>query len=125
MGAIQQMKSCTGLRDDVADQTTPRQKLECLVNGIFNGIAADETGQTLTPIQALAMATKTDHYSPELLNWTETQVLKMAQGALTDGNPQTLASSALVLMLCFDGVALRQETCIEMLTHMRRLHRLS
>jgi len=97
------------LRDDVADQTTPSQKLECLVNGIFNGIAADETGQTLTPIQALAMATKTDHYSPELLNWTETQVLKMAQGALTDGNPQTLASSALVLMLCFDGVALRQK----------------
>jgi hypothetical protein len=28
MGAIQQMKSCTGLRDDVADQTTPRQKLD-------------------------------------------------------------------------------------------------
>ena len=93
----------------MADQTTPRQKLECLVNGLFNGIAADETGQTLTLIQALAMAKKTDRYSPELLNWIETQVLKMVQDALTDGNPQTLASSALVLMLCFDGVALRQK----------------
>ncbi len=82
MGAIQQMKSCTGLRDDVADQTTPRQKLECLVNGIFNGIAADETGQTLTPIQALAMATKTDHYSQELLNWTEKQGRKLTRNTI-------------------------------------------
>ena len=98
----------SGLRDDVADQTTPSQKLECLVNGLFNGIAADETGRTLTLMQALAMAKKTDDYSPELLNWTETQILKMVQGVLTDGNPQTLASAAHVLVLCFDSVALRQ-----------------
>lgn len=32
----------------------------------------------------------------------------MVQGVLTDGNPQTLASAAHVLVLCFDSVALRQ-----------------
>jgi len=96
------------LETQVVGQTTPRTQLETLVNGLFFEIAADATGRTLTLVQALAMAKKTDHYSPELLLWTEEQILKMILFALPNGEPATLKALAHVLMLCFDGVALRQ-----------------
>jgi len=96
------------LEAEVDAQDTPRGRLKCLVNGLYFGIAADASGRTLTLVQALAMAKKTDHYSPELLNWTEARILRMIQTALPDGDPATLRALAHVLMLCFDGVALRQ-----------------
>lgn len=96
------------LEAEVAKRPNPREKLETLVNGLLCRIAADSTGRTLTLVQALAMAKKTDHYSPELLLWTEERILGMIQRALPKGDLKTIKALAHVLMLCFDGVALRQ-----------------
>lgn len=96
------------LETDVTTQTAPRDQLETLVNGLLCQIAADPTGRTLTLVQALAMAKKTDHYSPELLRWTEERILQMIRRALPRGDPGTMQALTHVLMLCFDGVALRQ-----------------
>lgn len=96
------------LEADVSGLRDPRDQLEALVNGLLRNIAADPTGRTLTLVQALAMAKKTDHYSPELLQWTEERILKMIHAALPGGDTDTMKALAHVLMLCFDGVALRQ-----------------
>jgi AcrR family transcriptional regulator len=96
------------LEAEVAQQPSPRAQLETLVNGLLCQIAADATGRTLTLVQALAMAKKTDHYSPELLEWTETRILNMIRSAFPRRDVETLSALAHVLMLCFDGVALRQ-----------------
>jgi len=92
----------------VAEQVTPRQQLEVLVRGLLQGIAAEGTGRTLTLVQALATAKETDAYSSELLRWTEGRILAMICRALPRGEPATLKSLAHVLMLSFDGIALRQ-----------------
>lgn len=96
------------LEAEVTKRPNPREKLETLVNGLLCRIAADSTGRTLTLVQALAMAKKTDHYSPELLRWTEERILGMIQRALPRGDLRMMKALAHVLMLCFDGVALRQ-----------------
>ena len=96
------------LEASVSARSSPRDQLEALVNGLLYGIAAEESGRTLTLVQALAMAKKTDRYSPELLDWTEAQILAMIESALPRGKPEELRALAHVLMLCFDAVALRQ-----------------
>lgn len=101
-------RKITELEAAVATRNTSRDQLETLVRGLLHGIAADGTGRTLTLVQALATARKTDQYSPELLNWTERKILDMITRALPDGDPATMKALAHVLMLSFDGVALRQ-----------------
>lgn len=101
-------RKIAALEAEVSALNCPRDQLEALVNGLLYGIAADRSGRTLTLVQALAMAKKTDRYSPELLEWTEAQILAMIQRALPGGKPEELSALAHVLMLCFDAVALRQ-----------------
>jgi AcrR family transcriptional regulator len=101
-------KKILQLEAKVVAQDDPNAMLECLVNGLYFNIAADASGRTRTLVQALAMAKKTDHYSPELLNWTEAKILEMIRRALPVGETDSLKALAHVLMLCFDGIALRQ-----------------
>jgi len=96
------------LEQRVANCTSAREQLSTLVEGLLIDIAGDETGRTLTLVQALATARKSDEYSPALLHWTEERILRMISRALPDGDPALLRSLAHVLMLAFDGVALRQ-----------------
>ena len=98
----------TELEERVAACAGVREQLTTLVEGLLRDIAGDETGRTLTLVQALATAGKTDEYSPALLHWTEERILGMIARALPDGDPDLLRSLAHVLMLAFDGVALRQ-----------------
>lgn len=96
------------LEERVASCAGVREQLTTLVEGLLSDIAGDESGRTLTLVQALATARKTDEYSPALLHWTEERILGMIARALPDGDPELLRSLAHVLMLAFDGVALRQ-----------------
>ena len=98
----------TELEVRVASCTSAREQLSTLVEGLLIDIAGDDTGRTLTLVQALATARKSDEYSPALLHWTEERILGMISRALPDGDPVLLRSLAHVLMLAFDGVALRQ-----------------
>lgn len=96
------------LEEQVAARDTPRDQLETLVRGLLDGIAADGSGRTLTLVQALATAKKSDQYSPDLLYWTESKILDMIMRALPDGDRDAQKALAHLLMLSFDGVALRQ-----------------
>ena len=92
----------------VAEQAGPDAQLEALVEGLLRGIAADRTGQTLTLVQALATARPTDDYSPDLLHWTERQLGLMLSRILPQAQDRLLKTTRRMLMLAFDGIALRQ-----------------
>lgn len=83
-------------------------KLEALVTGLLNGIAADDSGHTLTLVQALATAKPTDAYSGELLKWMLERLRLMIGTALPTSTADERDALAQALMLAFDGVALRQ-----------------
>ena len=112
-------KKISALEAKVEAQDKPRAILECLVNGLYFEIAADASGRTLTLVQALAMAKKSDHYNPELLNWTEGKILEMIGRALPDGETETLKALAHVLMLCSMALPCGK-TCIATPTPMPR-----
>lgn len=96
------------LEKAVARKKTPEQKLLCLIEGLLRDIAADDTGYTSTLIAALATASPPEGYRPYLLLWAEDRIGAMI-GELSARDPADprLPSIARLLMLVFDGVAVR------------------
>lgn len=96
------------LEKAVARKKTPEQKVLCLMEGLLRDIADDETGYTATLIAALATARPPDGYRPDLLLWAEERIAEMVgQVVSKDGRDRRLPSLARLLMLLFDGVAVR------------------
>ncbi|WP_109464235.1 TetR/AcrR family transcriptional regulator [Albibacillus kandeliae] len=96
------------LESNVGATRGAEAKLEAMVTGLLNGIAADHSGQTLTLVQALATAKPTDNYSSTLLNWTMERLRVMIADAVPASTADEREALAQALMLAFDGVALRQ-----------------
>lgn len=97
------------LEKAVAKKRTPEEKILRLVSGLLRDIADDENGYTSTLIAALATATPPDGYKPDLLLWAEEKIGGMIQEATmgSDMSGRRLHSLARLLMLLFDGVAVR------------------
>jgi AcrR family transcriptional regulator len=97
------------LEKAVAKKKTREQKIRCLVEGLLRDIADDEAGYTSTLIAALATTTPPDGYRPDLLLWAEDRIASMIGGGNCEGgtNEGQLGSLARMLMLVFDGVAVR------------------
>jgi len=96
------------LEKAVARKKTAEQKIFCLVEGLLRDIADDETGYTATLIAALATATPPDGYRPDLLLWAEERIGAMINEAFPgNGKDRRVPSLARLLMLVFDGVAVR------------------
>lgn len=96
------------LEKAVARKKRPEQKIYCLIEGLLRDIADDETGYTATLIAALATATPPDGYRPDLLLWAEERIRRMIGEAFDEnGDDHRLPSLARLLMLVFDGVAIR------------------
>jgi AcrR family transcriptional regulator len=96
------------LEKAVARKRMPEQKISCLVEGLLRDIADDKTGYTATLIAALATATPPVGYRPDLLLWAEERIAAMIGGAFCEGSKDRhLPSLARLLMLVFDGVAVR------------------
>lgn len=102
-------KKILALEKAVAKMKTREQKIRRLVEGLLREIADDKSGYTSTLIEALATAKPTDAYSPELLLWAENKIVGMIRSATAEGSKRNdgLLSIAHLLMLIFDGVALR------------------
>ncbi|WP_428929480.1 TetR/AcrR family transcriptional regulator [Marinibacterium sp. SX1] len=98
----------TELEATVAATPGAEAKVDMLVTGLLNGIAAAPSGHTLTLVQALATAKPTDAYNADLLKWTEERLRVMISAALPASTPDENEALAQALMLAFDGVALRQ-----------------
>ena len=84
-------------------------KVQCLVDGILRRIPNEKRGLTTTLVQALATARQTDVYSPQLLQWTEGRIAEIIRSSF-DKAPEKPAdlSTAHILMLIFDAIALRR-----------------
>jgi len=96
------------LQRDVDAQPDADARLDRLVFGLLNDIAADGSGQTLTLVQALATAKPTDEYRPNLLHWTESRLGSMLDKTWPGADTVLLKTLNRTLMLAFDGIALRQ-----------------
>jgi AcrR family transcriptional regulator len=98
------------LEKAVARKKTVNSKLTRLFEGLWKDIPQHKNGMTTTLIQALATATPGDHYSSNLLDWTEdkiTGILKSISGH-ENASKANFAPIAHMIMLTFDGVAIRQ-----------------
>ncbi len=97
------------LEKAVAKKKTREQKIQCLVEGLLRDIADDNAGYTSTLIAALATAQPPDGYRPDLLLWAEGRIAAMIGEAVseTGRTNRNLPSLARLLMLVFDGVAVR------------------
>jgi AcrR family transcriptional regulator len=89
----------------VAKKRGPKQKLACLVEGLLRNVANDKRGRTATLMAAFATATPPDGYRPDLLIWGERRLAAMIEDIL--GGGQKPLSFARMLMVIFDGVAIR------------------
>jgi AcrR family transcriptional regulator len=84
-------------------------KVHCLVDGILRRIPNDKHGLTTTLVQALATAKPTDVYSPQLLQWAEGKIAEIIHDAFGDIPKKEMdLSTAHILMLIFDAIALRR-----------------
>lgn len=92
----------------VAKKKSREQKIRTLVEGLLRDIADDDDRFTATLMAALATATPPDNYKPDLLLWAEERIAAMI-GEATDAarGERRLPSLARLLMLVFDGVAVR------------------
>lgn len=96
------------LEKAVQRKRTPEQKILCLMEGLLRDIGDDETGYTATLIAALATATPPLGYHPDLLLWAEERIAAMiGEACSSDGKDPRLPSLARMLMLVFDGIAVR------------------
>ena len=93
----------------VSRARTPEQKIKRLVHGLLNDVADDKTGYTSALMEGLAIVMPKDKYKPDLLHWAEKKIVEMVCGALDGYTPDDarLQAFARLLMLTFDGVALR------------------
>lgn len=97
------------LERSVGRKKSTTLKIHCLVDGILRRIPNDERGLTTTLVQALATARPTDVYSPQLLYWTEDKIAEIIQNAFSEvPKKATESSTAHILMLIFDAIALRR-----------------
>lgn len=101
-------KNMRELQQKVWDEVDPDARLDLLINGLLRDIAGDRSGQTLTLVQALSMARPEDNYDPSLLTWSMDQIRDLIGFALPHTNRIERDQITLVLMLSFDGIALRQ-----------------
>jgi AcrR family transcriptional regulator len=93
----------------VGRKRSPALKIQCLVDGILHQIPNEKRGLTTTLVQALATARPTDVYSPELLQWTEGKIAEIIQSSFREtGRKPADLSTAHILMLMFDAIALRR-----------------
>ncbi|PLP58986.1 hypothetical protein CYK37_10775 [Mesorhizobium loti] len=93
----------------VARLKTPERKIQRLVSGLLNDIADDKTGYTSALMEGLAIVMPKDKYKPDLLHWAENKIVQIVCDALEGYTPQDprLRAFAHLLMLTFDGVAMR------------------
>lgn len=93
----------------VARLKTPERKIQRLVSGLLNDIADDKTGYTSALMEGLAIVMPKDKYKPDLLHWAENKIVQIVCDALDGYSPQDprLRAFAHLLMLTFDGVAMR------------------
>ncbi|QAZ42691.1 hypothetical protein C1M53_06685 [Mesorhizobium sp. Pch-S] len=93
----------------VARLKTPERKIQRLVGGLLNDIADDKTGYTSALMEGLAIVMPKDKYKPDLLHWAENKIVQIVCDALDGYTPQDprLRAFAHLLMLTFDGVAMR------------------
>jgi len=93
----------------VARLKTPERKIQRLVSGLLNDIADDKTGYTSALMEGLAIVMPKDKYKPDLLHWAENKIVQIVCDALDGYTPQDprLRAFAHLLMLTFDGVAMR------------------
>jgi len=93
----------------VKRQSSRQEKVGALVRGILRDIADDKTGYTAALMEALAAVKPKDKYQPDLLTWAEEKIEDMvvrSVGGYHHGHP-TLKAFAHLMMLTFDGSALR------------------
>ena len=93
----------------VSRAKTPERKMRRLVHGLLNDIADDKTGYTSALMEGLAIVMPKDKYKPDLLHWAEGRIVEMVCAAIDGYTPgdARLQAFARLLMLTFDGVALR------------------
>lgn len=103
------MKRITELGDKVCRSSTPEKKVSKLIDGLFRDIASQ--GYTIILVQALATAGPADQYRPDLLKWTEARIAEMIKDISAAGSQWTehqARALAHILMLIFDGIAVRR-----------------
>lgn len=88
---------------------TPEKKIQRLVHGLLNDIADDKTGYTSALMEGLAIVMPKDKYKPDSLRWAEDKIVQIVCDAIEGYTPEDprLRAFAHLLMLTFDGVALR------------------
>lgn len=93
----------------VARSATPEDKMRRLVHGLLFDMADDQTGYTSALMEALAIVSPKDKYDPKLLGWTESKIVEIVCSSLdgVDATDPRLRGAVHLLMLTFDGVALR------------------
>lgn len=93
----------------VARLKTPERKIRRLVGGLLNDIADDKTGYTSALMEGLAIVMPKDKYKPDLLHWAENKIVQIVCDAIEGAKPEDprLRAFAHLLMLTFDGVAMR------------------
>lgn len=93
----------------VARLKTPERKIQRLVGGLLNDIADDKTGYTSALMEGLAIVMPKDKYKPDLLHWAENKIVQIVCDAIEGSKPEDprLRAFAHLLMLTFDGVAMR------------------
>lgn len=97
------------LERSVARQPTREKKIRHLVQRILRDIAVDKSGYTAALMEALAAVKPKDEYRPDLLTWAENKIehiILNSVGGFEPGDP-SLKAFAHLLMLTFDGTALR------------------
>lgn len=99
----------SALERAVSRAKTPEKKIRRLVHGLLNDIADDKTGYTSALMEGLAIVMPKDKYKPDLLHWAEDRIAQMACEAIDGHTPEDprLRAFARLLMLTFDGVAMR------------------
>ncbi|QXH43272.1 TetR/AcrR family transcriptional regulator [Pseudomonas sessilinigenes] len=95
----------------VARARTPRTRVQRLVHGLLVDIVDDATGYTSALMEGLAVVQAKDHYSPDLLLWTEARIIQIISTSLDgyDSDDPRLRAAVHLLMLTFDGMAMRMK----------------
>ena len=94
----------------VMRQPTPQARIRRLIKGLLHDIAEDRTRYTAALMEALASVQPKDEYRPDLLNWAEDRIAGIICRAMREAygeDDPRLRAFARLLMLTFDGIALR------------------
>ena len=99
----------TKLERAVKRVKTPEDKMRRLVHGLLVDIADDRTGYTSALMEGLAIVLPKDKYDPQLLKWAESKIVEIVCSSLEGASAADPRLRGIVhlLMLTFDGVALR------------------